>query len=227
MSDRTLELLDEKIAEARENLEVITRDIKQYRDTLAGFELTQFVTDGHLRNLMHLRSLYTGDAAELTPGDVQSADDVIGISIGGLQIGPPEDATEDELAEYAATMRALFDQANHQAVLATTALNERRQRAEQPPVNGVLVATGPRDTEAMPAIEAPAANGDAQSTVHAEIREGQCIHCHGKIVDLGGGPVHEVNARPVCYADDPQSPYAQFADPSDVGPDPEEAATDA
>lgn len=205
MSDLTA-LLDAKIDEARDGLEKISGDLAVHREALLVCEADRDRTDTHLRVLMHLRALLTGEPAELAADDVRSADDVFGITIGGLTVAPPDNPTEEDLTRYAQTMRALYDHANHQTVLVTAAL---KSTADSEP----LVFPGTAET---PAISAP-----ADPAGYAAMAEQTCIHCGTQIFDAGGGWRHMATAQRICDASRDDSPYAQPRDPFDVGPDPE------
>lgn len=222
MSDLTRTWFDAQIEFARTKLDALSGQVAQHRAEVQGAEQEHDELDAHLRNLMHLRALYAGEVTELTSQDVQSADDVMGIVIGGLSVAPPAEATEADLANYVEVMRHLYDQASHQARLATDVLNARTGHT---PPDGVPVVTGPSDAEAMPAIEAPAADDPAAEDAagaHLLTRVGVCVHCKLPIADHGGGWQHTGTWAGLCYPARPSSPYAQPKDPFEVGPDPED-----
>jgi hypothetical protein len=82
--------------------------------------------EGADRDLTETRThlaLLTGTPANLLPANVVATEG-IGLQIGALLLAPPTGAGPAELRRYAGVMRALYDHATHQAVLATGAADQ-------------------------------------------------------------------------------------------------------
>jgi len=101
LADRHVERADAEVflKENAAQIEAADRDLTETRTHLA---------------------LLTGTPADLLPAHVTATAD-IGLRIGALLLAPPEGADAAELRRYAGVMRALYDHATHQAVLATGA----------------------------------------------------------------------------------------------------------
>lgn len=67
---------------------------------------------------LHSVMAILGDTTQLLPEHIRPADGYLGLNVGPLYIAPPKGAEVGQVRLYAASMRALYEHATHQARLA-------------------------------------------------------------------------------------------------------------
>lgn len=154
--------------------------------------------DGRSRaehDLKAIRALYDAfgtDRAQLLPADVRSAGQELGLHVGSLFIAPPQIASAAEVRRYVGVMRALVDQANHQAVLGV-------QLADRLDPEGAHV----RQQATTVTMQLPA------GVRAVDIQQSACRHCQAEIYRGGEGMawLHSTGGEALCGED-------QYAEPA-------------
>lgn len=174
-----------EVARLHTRIASLETELADLRDELAG-------TEEHLHAIQSLRALTSGDFTMLAPGQIASSDGVLGLSVGPMQLAPPDGATIADLRLYAGTLRAIYDQALHQARLVGDTISEREHRAVQ--------ANRPTGELRVEEIAADMASPDP-----AEIQPSQnpramaCASCGtGVVRDSAGWWVHVITGDQDC-----------------------------
>jgi len=152
MTDLTLRMFDNELAATDQRITDLQRQAERLAEQLEHTRAELERQETHRRRLEAHKAMLLGEHAPLTPQQISSDEDVLGLRVGPLLLSPPEDATVADLRLHAATMRQLYQQAIHQARLAEDAINDM-EPTDDPADDGLeddeLTAPGVIDSRAQ------------------------------------------------------------------------------
>lgn len=158
MTDLTLRMFDNELAATDQRITDLQRQAERLAEQLEHTRAELERQETHRRRLEAHKAMLLGEHAPLTPQQISSDEDVLGLRVGPLLLSPPEDAGVADLRLHAATMRQLYQQAIHQARLAEDAINDM-EPTDDPADDGLeddeLTAPGVIDSPAEAALTEP------------------------------------------------------------------------
>lgn len=159
-SDTLRALLDSRVQNIKKYIDQLNGDRDRAQRLIDNTVPVLGQAERDLNEALAAIGILFGQTAPLAPRDIRSEEHVLGLQVGPLKMGPPNyDVPSRDLDFYRATMRALADQANHQARLVGDELARREQAATEqttafpqvPPAD----ATRPDATQVIPAVTHP------------------------------------------------------------------------
>jgi len=145
MTELTLNLFDTELAATSRRITDLQTQAARLAEQLARTRAELARQEAHRRTLELHRALLLGEHAPLTPGHISSDEDVLGLRVGPLLLCPPGDAGVADLRLHAETMRAVYQQAIHQARLAEDAIAAMTTPAGAPPAAPADAPDAPAD----------------------------------------------------------------------------------